>query len=285
MTLRVLLFLFLSGICSSLIAQEYTIFGYVLDAQTGEVLIGANIYNPEQENGVATNQYGFYSYRTKAHSVTLQISYIGYAPKTITFDLIADTSLAIELELGDELDEIVVEGQTERLKTKQSLSSAQIKSLPKLGGEIDVLKAFQMLPGVQSGVEGTSGLFVRGGAPDQNLILLDGVPVFNASHLFGFISVFNMEAVNNVDFVKDGFPARYGGRLSSVVDITLKEGNLDKTHGLVSISPVASSLTLNGPIGDKTSYLISGRRTFLDLIARPIIRSRSGGEDDAGYFL
>lgn len=182
------------------------------------------------------------------------------------------------------MDEIVVEGQTERLKTKQSLSSAQIKSLPKLGGEIDVLKAFQMLPGVQSGVEGTSGLFVRGGAPDQNLILLDGVPVFNASHLFGFISVFNMEAVNNVDFVKDGFPARYGGRLSSVVDITLKEGNLDKTHGLVSISPVASSLTLNGPIGDKTSYLISGRRTFLDLIARPIIRSRSGGEDDAGYF-
>ncbi len=282
--MKVLLFLSLSCIYSSAIAQEYTIFGYVQDAQTGEVLIGANIYNPKKENGVATNQYGFYSYRTQAGSVTLQISYIGYAPKTITFDLIADTSLTTELEPGDELEEIVIEGQIERLKTKQSLSSAQIKSLPRLGGEIDVLKAFQMLPGVQSGVEGTSGLFVRGGTPDQNLILLDGVPVYNASHLFGFISVFNMEAVNKVDFVKDGFLARYGGRLSSVVDITLKEGNLDKISGLVSMSPVASSLTLNGPIGDKTSYLISGRRTFLDLIARPIIRLRSGGEDDAGYF-
>ncbi len=149
-----------------------------------------------------------------------------------------------------------------------------IKKLPVLLGEIDVLKTVQLLPGVQSGNEGTSGLYVRGGGPDQNLILLDGVPVYNANHLFGFFSVFNADAINTVTLIKGGFPARYGGRLSSVLDIRMKEGNMKKIKGAASIGIIASRLTVEGPIiKDKTSFIISGRRTYIDFLSQPIIRS------------
>jgi hypothetical protein len=161
----------------------------------------------------------------------------------------------------------------------------QIKALPALLGEVDVLKVLQLLPGVQSGSEGSSGLYVRGGGPDQNLILLDGVPVYNASHLFGFFSVFNADAINRVELVKGGFPARYGGRLSSVIDISMKEGNSKKFQGEGAFGLVASRLTLEAPIiKDRTSFIISGRRTYIDLLARPLIKKQSKGKEMGGYF-
>ena len=268
------------------LSQSYTISGYVKDKTTGEVLIGANIYNAKKENGAATNNYGFYSYTTDADSVTLVISYIGYAVETVSFFLKENVDLNIELRAGESLQEIVVTAD-ERLEETTRMSRVtipvqQIKSLPKFLGEVDVLKVLQMLPGVQSGTEGTSGFYVRGGGSDQNLMLLDGVPVYNAAHLFGFFSVFNADAINNVELVKGGFPARYGGRLSSVLDITMKEGDKEKIKGEGSIGLISSKLTLDGPINDKTTFLISGRRTYLDILARPLLGFEEG--ERVGYY-
>lgn len=160
---------------------------------------------------------------------------------------------------------------------------AQIKSLPKFMGETDVLKVLQLLPGVQSGGEGSSGLYVRGGSPDQNLILLDGTPVYNAAHLFGFFSVFNADALNNVELIKGGFPARYGGRLSSVLDISMKEGNTQALHGEGALSLIAARVTLEGPIKkDVASFIVSARRTYLDVLAQPIIKSQLARDHQTG---
>jgi hypothetical protein len=162
---------------------------------------------------------------------------------------------------------------------------SKVKSLPVFLGEKDILKTVQLLPGVQSGTEGSSGFYVRGGGADQNLILLDGVPVYNASHLFGFFSVFNPDAIRNVQLIKGGFPARYGGRLSSVLDIRMKEGNTKKFSGEGSIGLISSKLTFEGPLpNDRGSFLISGRRTYIDALTRPIIRAQSDGDATGGYF-
>ncbi|MEM9824756.1 MAG: TonB-dependent receptor plug domain-containing protein, partial [Bacteroidota bacterium] len=165
---------------------------------------------------------------------------------------------------------------------------AQIKQIPALFGEQDVLKALQLLPGVQSGGEGQNGLYVRGGSPDQNLILLDGVPVYNASHLFGFFSVFNVDAIKDVKLTKGGYPARYGGRLSSVIEINMKEGNSNEWHGTGSIGLIASKFTIEGPLKkDKTSILLSARRTYIDLLTKPLVKrefENNGSSGTAGYF-
>jgi len=167
---------------------------------------------------------------------------------------------------------------------------AQVKALPVFMGEADVLKTLQLMPGVQSGSEGSSGLYVRGGGPDQNLILLDGVPVYNATHLFGFFSVFNADAISNVKLIKGGFPARYGGRLSSVIDIRMKEGNMKEFHGEGSIGNISSKFTFEGPIiKDKTSFVVSARRTYIDVLAAPIIKAANNSFGDgsnlrAGYY-
>ena len=269
-------------------AQNYTLSGYVKDEATGEVLIGANIYNVDAENGTSTNNYGFFSYTTSKDSVDLLVTYVGYQSERIRMKLDEDVELNIELTAGEELGEVVVTGE-QPIEEKTQMSSVtvpieQIKSMPQILGEVDVMKALQMVPGVQSGTEGTSGLYVRGGGPSQNLILLDGVPIYNASHLFGFVSVFNADAINNVDLIKGGFPARYGGRLSSVVDITMKEGNREELQGSGSIGLLSSKLTLDGPLSDNTTFLVSGRRTYIDLLARPLLKSQSGGESVAGYY-
>ena len=172
---------------------------------------------------------------------------------------------------------VVTTDKTSRIQERTQMSAinlpvAHIKALPALLGEVDVLKVMQLMPGIQSGGEGTSGLYVRGGGPDQNLILLDGVPVYNASHLFGFFSVFNTDAINNVEILKGGFPARYGGRTSSVLDIRMKEGNMQKLHGEGAVGLVSAKLTLEGPIiKDKTSFIVSGRRTYIDALVAPFI--------------
>lgn len=274
--------------------QEYTISGYLSDADSGERLIGANILDLKSGKGTITNTYGFYSLTLESDSVLLSYTYIGYEPVFKSYFLDKDFLANIELGSGFELTEVVVtaeqsEGIEEQTQmSKMDLPVELIKKIPALLGETDVLKALQLLPGVQSGGEGTSGLYVRGGSPDQNLILLDGVPVYNASHLFGFFSVFNADAIKDVSLIKGGFPARYGGRLSSVLDISMKEGNLNEFHGEGSIGIVASKLTLEGPIDKgKTSFIVSARRTYIDILAQPIIQSsfeEDGSTGTTGYY-
>ncbi len=275
------------------VAQTHTISGYVRDKDNGENLIGATIIQQGTTNGTATNTFGFYSLTLPAGSVSLQISFVGYQMETVEIDLVENVRLNIEMQPGSLLEEVVVTAE-EKIELSPQMSTIdvpieQIKALPVLMGEADILKTLQLLPGIQSGSEGSSGIYVRGGGADQNLILLDGVPVYNVSHLFGFFSVFNPDAINKVNVVKGGFPARYGGRLSSVIDVSMKEGNNQKFSGEGSIGLISSKLTLEGPIGKdkKTSFIVSGRRTYIDLLTRPLIKANSRSGDSytvGGYY-
>jgi len=275
---------------------KVTISGYVRDRSTGENLIGVAVVSPGTGQGTATNNYGFYSLTlpvAEADSARLLVSYLGY--EKLRFAAAAGRNVTHNFQLRpltSELAGVEVVGsrsQEERIAQSTRMGTinvpvAQIKDLPALLGETDVLKVLQLLPGVQSGSEGTSGLYVRGGSPDQNLILLDGTPVYNAAHLFGFFSVFNADALNNVELIKGGFPARYGGRLSSVLDISMKEGNMQKFQGEGAIGIIASKITLEGPIKkDTASFIVSARRTYIDLLARPLILAAADGVT-AGYF-
>lgn len=278
-------------ICTTSSAQKITVSGTVKDAENGETLIGVNIFDKLNQKGAATNNYGFYSYSISGNEVELVFTYVGYDPVLIPLGMEKDTILNVELQPAGFLSEVVIVGEkSDPIQESTQMGTVnvplrEIKNLPALMGEVDIFKVIQLLPGVQSGSEGASGLYVRGGSPDQNLVLLDGVPVYNATHLFGFFSVFNADAINNVELIKGGFPARYGGRLSSVIDINMKEGNMKKFQGEGSVGLIASKLTLEGPITkDKTSFLLSGRRTYLDMIARPIIRNTSDGREDVGYY-
>jgi len=226
-----------------------------------------------------------------AHSQKYTISgYIEDAETKLTKDTLVEIALTQSLSL----EEVVITAdQAERIEERSQMSVVnipitQIKKIPAFLGETDVLKALQLLPGVQSGGEGQSGLYVRGGSPDQNLILLDGVPVYNASHLFGFFSVFNADAIKDVNLIKGGFPARYGGRLSSVLEINMKEGNMQKLHGSVSLGLIASKFMLEGPIvKDKTSFIVSARRTYIDVLTQPAIKSalrEDGKTGGSGFY-
>jgi len=290
-----ILFLLLFAAAVPLCAQKYTISGYISDAESGEMLIGANAFDFKTSSGTVSNTYGFFSMTLPKDSVYLTVSYIGYQPQTFAFDLTKDVEMNVKLSSSVSLEVVEVtaskNGEAIEEQTQMSTVSipvAQIKKLPAFLGETDILKALQLLPGIQSGGEGQSGLYVRGGSPDQNLILLDGVPVYNASHLFGFFSVFNADAIKDVTLIKGGFPARYGGRLSSVLDIKMKEGNEKKIKGAGSIGLISSKLTLEGPIiKDKTSFIVSARRTYIDVLAQPLIKnafSQDGGDGKAGYY-
>lgn len=266
---------------NDLFAQEkFTISGYIEDASNGEKLIAANVFDAKTAAGAVTNTYGFYSLTLPKDSVSLIFSYIGYPPQQQNLYLDKDITLNIKLASSLDLQTVeVVAEKYEKIEEKSQMSQMEvpvemIKKLPALLGEVDVLKTLQLLPGVQSGGEGQTGLYVRGGSPDQNLVLLDGVPVYNVSHVLGIFSVFNADAIKNVTLTKGGFPARYGGRLSSVLEINMDEGNLQKFQGEGSLGLISSKLTLQGPIvKDKTSFLISGRRTYVDVIARPLIKA------------
>ena len=264
---------------SPLAAQKATISGYIEDADSGEELISATVFDTHSGSGAVANAYGFYSLTLAVgDTVAIEVSYIGYGLKRYAFILRGDTTLNVRLSASVELETVeVTASKVERIEESVQMSKVEvpvemIKKMPALLGEVDVLKAIQLLPGVQSGGEGQNGLYVRGGSPDQNLILLDGVPVYNVSHLLGFFSVFNADAIKNVTLTKGGFPARYGGRLSSVIEINMKEGNDREFHGQGSVGLIASRLTLEGPIvKDRASFMVSGRRTYVDLIMRPII--------------
>jgi len=271
--LIITVFLLLSIVTFS---QKHTISGYVENVESGEKLAGAVVYVSDTPNlGTTTNTYGYFSLTIPDMKAKIIASYIGYASQVLDIDLNKDISINFALSPENEIEEVeIIATKTEAEKTemgKIDVSIKTIQKIPALLGEVDVLKAIQLLPGIQSGTEGTSGFYVRGGGPDQNLILLDGVPVYNASHLFGFFSVFNADAISNVSITKGGFPARYGGRLSSVLDIRMKEGNMKKFRGSATTGLISSKIMFEGPIiKDKTSFIISARRTYIDILSWPI---------------
>ena len=278
----------LIGLASGVWAQTdpvHTLSGYVEDAASGEKLIGAVLYEPALQKGATTNRYGFFSLTLPAGPLQVVVFHIGYQSDTLATQLDQDRQLTIALQ-PTPLEMGAVQVEAERLDPIQEQSQMsvvqvpirQIKNAPVLMGEVDVLKTLQLLPGVQSGAEGMSGLYVRGGSPDQNLLLLDGAPVYNASHLFGFFSVFNANAIKNVQLTKAGFPARYGGRLSSVLEVDMKDGNMKTFEGEGSVGLIASQLTLQGPLRkDRTSFIVSARRTYIDLLIRPFLPSDEKG--------
>lgn len=253
--------------------NQPTISGNIRDAETGEDLIGAAVVVETLSTGAVTNVYGFYALSLPAGSYTLSVQYIGYVRKRITLDLAQDTTLNVELmPQSTALEEIVIVAESEDDPiTSLNMGVAKIRpqdidNVPVLFGEKDVLKTIQLLPGIQGAGEGNSGFFVRGGNADQNLILLDEATVYNASHLLGFFSVFNSDAIKDVNVIKGDMPAQYGGRLSSVLDIRMKEGNSKEFSGTGSIGLISSKLTLEAPIvKDKGSFMVSGRRTYVDL--------------------
>lgn len=276
-------------------AQRYTISGYISDKANGETLISATVFDASSLKGATTNNFGYYSLTLPAGQVTLEYSYIGYRTFKQEFNLRGDTVLNIALELDNMLEEVTVIGNRTEIGVKGSQMSAvevpinQIKNIPTIFGENDLIKALQLLPGVQSGTEGSAGLYVRGGGPDENLLLLDGVPLYNVNHMLGFFSVFNSDALKNVTLYKGSFPARFGGRLSSVVDVRMKDGDDKKIRGSASIGLISSKLQLEGPIiKEKTTFNISLRRTYIDILAQPLIKSLQESEDGnvkgAGYY-
>lgn len=253
--------------------------GYLQDAESGEKLIGANIFDLRSGNGVVSNNYGFFSLTLPSDSVELIFSYIGYTGDSLKFYLKKDTLIQVLLHNQVTLETVeITSSKTEQVVLQSQMSQItlpieQIQATPALLGETDIFKVLQLLPGVQSGNEGQNSLYVRGGSPDQNLILLDGVPVYNASHLLGIFSIFNADAIRNVTLTKGGFPARFGGRLSSVLEISMKEGNLKEFKTQGSIGLISSKATVEGPLKkDKTSFLLSGRRTYADWVLSPIFK-------------
>jgi outer membrane receptor for ferrienterochelin and colicin len=292
---RLLLISFATLVATTASARTFTISGYLRDSVSKEALIGATVHLPQTTQGTSSNQYGFYSITLPEGNVSITCSYVGYTPQTHNLILTADTILNVGLAGATLIGEVVVSAtaKAEKIQETTRMSTikvpiAQIKALPAFLGEVDVLKTLQLMPGIQSGGEGSSGLYVRGGGPDQNLILLDGVPVYNASHLFGFFSVFNADAINNIELLKGGFPSRYGGRVSSVIDINMKEGNMQEWHGEGSVGVVAARLTLEGPlVKDKASFIVSARRTYIDMLIAPIIAAASsatGTDLSVGYY-
>ncbi|MCI5058801.1 MAG: TonB-dependent receptor, partial [Flavobacteriales bacterium] len=253
--------------------EKFTISGYVKDQSSGEELIGSSVLVKELATGAATNIYGFYSITIPKGKYTLVYSFIGYNPTTKEIDL--TSNMTINMELGSNSEvlkevEIKAERSDENVESismsKVDMNIETIKKIPALMGEVDVIRAIQLLPGVQTAGEGSTGFFVRGGGVDQNLILLDEATVFNASHLMGFFSVFNQDAIKDAQLYKGGIPARYGGRLSSVLDVHMKEGNSKKLGVSGGIGLISSRLTVEAPIvKNKSSFIVSGRRTYADL--------------------
>lgn len=260
---------------------QITVSGYVTDIASGETLIGANIVLVSDENvGVSTNTYGFYSISLEEGTHELKCSYLGYEDQIVAIDVNDKKELNFNMSEGIAIDEIVISAEKEDAeKNVEStemgtieIPMAQIKKLPAIFGEVDLLKTIQLLPGVLSSGEGNAGFYVRGGGPDQNLVLLDEAVVYNSGHLLGFFSVFNADAIKNTSLIKGNMPAKYGGRLSSVLDIQMKDGNDQTYKAQGGVGIVASRLTVEGPIvKDKSSFIVSGRRTYIGDLAQPFL--------------
>ena len=286
----------LKGVCflvpflmsfESVFCQQLYLQGKIIDEATGEHLIGASVYDTKSGRGVISNPYGYFNISVpQKEDLTLIVSFLGYESREITVNqLNTNEPLVIGLSPQQvDLEEVeLVAEQNVPINERNEigtlrLKAAQIENIPALGGEVDLFKALQLLPGVHSGNEGGSGLYVRGGSPDQNLILLDDVPLYYVNHLGGFVSTFNNDAINAVELRKGGIPARYGGRLSSAIDIRLKEGNKKEFKGKGLIGIIASKIAVEGPIKkDTTSYIVSVRRMLYDLISRPLTKIITDG--------
>lgn len=265
-------------IIKAIINQKFTISGTVEEGETGENLLGANVYVARSSLGTTTNEYGFFSLTLPKGPIELVVSYLGFEKKTISLNLLRDTSISIKMLSNLTFPEVIITDKKEESLLNKDISTTtldpkKISKIPALGGIPDVLRASHLLSGVQSGGDGLGGLFVRGGNTDQNLVLLDGVPVYNPTHFVGLISIFNTKAVRSSEFIKGGFPARYGGRLSSVMDVRIKEGNRYKLTGDASLGLVAASASLEGPLAKgKGAFFISGRRSIPDLLIKPLTR-------------
>ncbi len=276
-----------------LIAQDkFTISGYVKDSTSNETIIGATITVKGLSKGISSNQYGFYSITLDKGLQTFTVSHIGYVAKEVVIDINANTQFNFDMMPRIAFSkEVIVYSKKRDLNVKAAqmgkfeLNMNQIKSVPALAGEVDPMKVLQLLPGVRNAGEGNSGLYVRGGGPDQNLILLDDAVVYNPGHLFGFFSVFNSDALKNVTLIKGGMPANYGGRISSVVDIAMKEGNNKKFQVEGGIGTISSRVSVQGPlVKEKASFIISARRTYIDVLAKPFIKKSSSFYGSGYYF-
>lgn len=270
-------------------AQDFTLSGYLRDAKTGEELLYATVYIEGSSQGSVTNLYGFYSLTLPQGTYQINYSYLGYETKTVKINLTEDTNKDVELSpSSNQLEEIVVTAKNEDENVTNTevsvlgLDIKEIKKIPVIFGEQDVVKTIQLLPGVSANSEGGSGFFVRGGNADQNLILLDEAPLYNASHLLGFFSVFNSDALKDVKLYKGGIPAQYGGRASSVMDVRMRNGNMKEWDISGGLGLISSRLTVEGPIvKDKGSIMVSGRRTYADIIAKPFLND---SDDLSLYF-
>jgi len=258
------------------ISQKYTLSGYLKDTDNGEELLYAGVFVKNTSEGTTTNEYGFYSLTLPKGNYTISYTYMGYISKEFKIVLNKNISRTVELEqLSTDIEEVIIsEERSDANVTNTEVSTIKLdikesKLVPVLFGEQDILKTMQLMPGVSASSEGSSGFFVRGGDSDQNLILLDEAPVYNASHLMGFFSVFNSDALKDLKMFKGGIPAQYGGRISSVTDIRMKNGNIKKFEASGGIGLISSRLTVEGPIlKEKASFIISARRTYADLLVR-----------------
>ena len=284
MKIKLYLIALLFGFVYSLSAQsnedsKVTLSGYIKDAESGETLIGASAYIPSLSSGTTSNEYGFFSLTVEPGMYSIEFAYLGFDTKTLELDLNSD--LTQDIELGEDIEqlvEIVVTSEAEDknvTNTEMSVNKLDIRTItkmPALLGEVDVIRSIQLLPGVSTVGEGATGFNVRGGGVDQNLVLLDEAPVYNSSHLFGFFSVFNPDAVKDVKLYKGGIPAKYGGRLSSILDVRMKEGNSKKLAVSGGVGFIFSRLSVEAPIiKDKASFIIAGRRSYIDVLSKPFL--------------
>jgi len=271
--------------------SRITLNGYIKDSLTGEVISGASVKIDGQSKGILSNQFGFYSLTLDPGAYLLTFSHVSYQVRTIRITISANETKNIEMvPRSASIQEVVVFSKkrdgniTAAQLGKVDLSVNQIKSIPVLMGEVDILKTIQLLPGVRNAGEGNAGFYVRGGGPDQNLILLDDAVVYNTGHLFGFFSIFNGDAIRNLTLIKGGMPAQYGGRLSSVLDVSMKEGNAKDYQFDGGIGLIASRFSAQGPIEKgRSSFIVSGRRTYVDALVSPFI-SKSSSFYGSGYY-
>lgn len=281
--MRIRILFFLIAFCCSLqffAQKKYTISGRIKDAANGEMLIGSTVWVSELKTGAAANAYGFYAVTIPEGKYTLVYNFIGYKSFTKTVDLNQDITLDVEIsENIEQLKEVEISSEKEDVNVKSvemsvnKLDMKTIQKIPALLGEVDLVRSIQLLPGVSTVGEGASGFNVRGGGIDQNLILLDEAPVYNSSHLFGFFSVFNPDAVKDVKLIKGGIPAEYGGRLSSILDVRMKDGNNKKYEVNGGIGAIFSRLSIEGPIKkDKSSFIVAARRSYVDVLAKPFLK-------------
>jgi hypothetical protein len=290
---RIVIFTLIIFLAANAFAQKkYTLSGYLKDAQSDETIIAANIVVAGKGTAVMSNQYGFYSLTLAEGKYNIISSHVGYKAVITSIDLHSDTVINILLGTGTALSEEVVVTSSRRENNVKgarmgtiNLPIEQIKSVPAFLGEVDLLKVVQLLPGVRNAGEGSAGIYVRGGGPDQNLIMLDDAVVYNTGHLFGFFSIFNADAIKNVSLIKGGMPAQYGGRLSSVLDVSMKEGNNQKYQVEGGLGLIASRLSIQGPIKkDKSSFIVSARRTYVDALVKPFVKKTSQFYGSGYYF-